>query len=119
VVTDAGGLLTVCPWASSMPLETLIVPDGHLARFQDGEDRTDQAVAEALAGVVDRLAAVVGHLPAWNVVLHSAPPGVSDFHWHLHLYPRLTTLGGFELGTGVLINVIDPDDAAERLRAAG
>jgi UDPglucose--hexose-1-phosphate uridylyltransferase len=118
VVADAAGLLTVCPWASAMPLETLIVPDRHLARFQDGDDAGDHAVAEALAEVVARLGAVVGHIPAWNVVLHSAPPGVGDFHWHLHVYPRLTTLGGFELGAGVLINVVDPDQAAERLRTA-
>jgi UDPglucose--hexose-1-phosphate uridylyltransferase len=118
IVADAAGLLTVCPWASSMPLETLIVPDAHLARFQDGDEAGDHAVADALAEAVARLGAVVGRVPAWNVVLHSAPPGVGDFHWHLHLYPRLTTLGGFELGTGVLINVVDPDQAAERLRAA-
>jgi UDPglucose--hexose-1-phosphate uridylyltransferase len=118
IVADEAGLLTVCPWASAVPLEMLLVPDGHPARFQDGDAAGDHAVAEALAASVARLGAVVGHVPAWNVVLHSAPPGVDDFHWHLHLYPRLTTMGGFELGTGVLINVVDPDQAAERLRAA-
>jgi UDPglucose--hexose-1-phosphate uridylyltransferase len=120
VVADGGGLLTVCPWASAMPLELLVVPDRHLARFEADEDRevARAAVAEALAGAVARLGAVVGRVPAWNAVLHTAPPGVADFHWHLHVYPRLATLGGFELGTGVLINVVDPDLAAERLRAA-
>ena len=120
VVADAGGLLTVCPWASAMPLELLLVPDRHLARFEAGDDReiAVAALAEGLAGAIGRLGAVVGRVPAWNAVLHSAPPGVTDFHWHLHVYPRLATLGGFELGTGVLINVIDPDHAAERLRAA-
>jgi UDPglucose--hexose-1-phosphate uridylyltransferase len=101
-----------------LPFECLIVPDVHLARFQDGDAAADRAVAAALAGAVARLAAVVGLVPAWNAVLHSAPPGVTDFHWHLHVYPRLTTQGGFELGTGILINEMVPDAAAERLRAA-
>jgi UDPglucose--hexose-1-phosphate uridylyltransferase len=119
VVADAGGLLTVCPWASGMPLESLIVPDDHLARFSDGDEHTDRLVAGALADQVARLTGVLGHEPALNLVLHSAPPGVADFHWHLHVLPRLTVLAGFELGTGMLINVVDPDGAAERLRQAG
>ena len=119
VVGEGDGLLTVCPWASAMPFESLILPDAHSPRFEDGDEAADQAVAQAVRSQLDRLRRAVGNEPPLNLVLHSAPPGVEDFHWHLHVLPRLTTMGGFELGTGVQINVVDPDSAAERLRAAG
>jgi UDPglucose--hexose-1-phosphate uridylyltransferase len=119
VVADDGGLLAVCPWASAMPFEGLIVPEDHLPAFEDGDDDTDRTLAVALRAHLGRIATVVEGEPALNLVLHSAPPGVDDFHWHLHVLPRLTILGGFELGTGAYINVVDPDVAADRLRTAG
>ena len=40
------------------------------------------------------------------------------YHWHVHILPNLTTRAGFELGTGVLINVVAPEKAAEELHEA-
>jgi hypothetical protein len=77
-----------------------------------------RALAAALRGLLGRLKVAARTRAPYNLVLHTAPPGVEDFHWHLHLLPRLTTFGGFELGTGIVINVVDPDRAAEALRAA-
>ena len=114
VVERAGGLLTVCPWASSVPFEALLLPERHQANLQDG----DAALAAALRGLLGRLRDAAGARAPYNLVLHTAPPGVDDFHWHLHLLPRFTTFGGFELGTGIVINVVDPDRAAAALRAA-
>jgi UDPglucose--hexose-1-phosphate uridylyltransferase len=117
VVGRAAGLLTVCPWASSAPFEALLLPERHQARL-DGDADGDTALAAALGGLLRRLRHAAGARAPYNLVLHSAPPGVDDFHWHLHLLPRLTTFGGFELGTGIVINVVDPDHAAAALRAA-
>jgi UDPglucose--hexose-1-phosphate uridylyltransferase len=100
VVADADGLVTLCPWASALPFEVLVLPDQH-------------------RGLLSRLAGAAGPRTPYNLVLHTAPPGVRDFHWHLHLFPRLTTYGGFELASGIVINVVDPDQAAVALRAAG
>ncbi|HXP14889.1 MAG TPA: galactose-1-phosphate uridylyltransferase, partial [Actinomycetes bacterium] len=119
VVGRGGGLLTICPWASAAPFEALLLPGAHRPRFEDGDAADDDATAAALGGLLRRFCGVAGDRAPYNLVLHSAPPGVDDFHWHLHLLPRLTTYGGFELGTGVIINVVDPDRAAEALRATG
>ncbi len=117
-VEETPGLLAICPWASSMPYEALILPLEHRARFEEGDESADLELAGALGRVLRRFAGAVGPRAPYNLVLHSAPPGVDDFHWHLHLLPRLTTYGGFELGTGIVINVVDPDQAAAGLRAA-
>jgi galactose-1-phosphate uridylyltransferase len=36
----------------------------------------------------------------------------------VHILPKLTTRAGFELGTGVYINVVAPERAADDLREA-
>ena len=77
-----------------------------------------EALYDETVRLLRRFRRVAGDHAPYNLVLHSAPPEVEDFHWHLHLLPRLTTYGGFELGTGVIINVVDPDRAADALRAA-
>jgi UDPglucose--hexose-1-phosphate uridylyltransferase len=118
-VGGTDGLLTICPWASAAPFEALLLPTGHRPRFEQGGPGDDTAVATELRGLLRRFCGVAGDHAPYNLVLHSAPPGVDDFHWHLHLFPRLTTYGGFELGTGVVINVVDPDRAADALRASG
>jgi UDPglucose--hexose-1-phosphate uridylyltransferase len=114
-----GGLLVLCPWASAAPFEALLLPAAHRPRFEeDGGAGADAAMAAGLGDLLRRFRGVAGDHAPYNLVLHSAPPEVDDFHWHLHLLPRLTTYGGFELGTGVIINVVDPDRAAEALRSA-
>jgi UDPglucose--hexose-1-phosphate uridylyltransferase len=56
---------------------------------------------------------------AYNVGFHSAPhEHTGEFHWHIHIWPNLVTQAGFERGTGVLINVVPPEQAATTLRAA-
>jgi UDPglucose--hexose-1-phosphate uridylyltransferase len=118
LVGATGELLTICPWASAAPFEALLLPAGHRPRFEEGTVADDTAMAGAVGDLLRRFLGVAGERAPYNLVLHSAPPGVDDFHWHLHLLPRLTTYGGFELGTGVIINVVDPDRAADALRSA-
>ncbi len=118
VIEEGDGLLTSCPWASAAPYEALLLPTSHQPRFEQGEESGDLALAGALGRLLRRFGAAVGPSAPYNLVLHAAPPGVDDFHWHMHLIPRLTTYGGFELATGIVINVVDPDRAAASLRAA-
>ena len=39
-------------------------------------------------------------------------------HWFLDIMPKMSKLAGYELGSGVYINSIKPEDAAEQLRNA-
>ncbi|MBP1697118.1 MAG: galT, partial [Deltaproteobacteria bacterium] len=38
------------------------------------------------------------------------------YHWHLQIIPRLTTPAGFEMGSGIYINVSFPEETAQFLR---
>ncbi|HOX24920.1 MAG TPA: DUF4921 family protein [Candidatus Krumholzibacteria bacterium] len=105
------------PRASRFAWELLVAPRGHQARFAGARADELGAVARTLGGVCRALRAVAGD-PPYNLVLHTAPVAVEDFHWHLELLPRLAPLAGFETGTGFHINPVGPETAAEALRRA-
>jgi len=108
---DAGAVhLAVSPTGRA-PYELLIAPSEHLG---DAFGETEQ-LAAALALAADgirRLYAVEGPTPL-NLWLHNFQ---SDGHWHLELVPRLTHFSGSELGAGIYVNTLEPEEAAARLR---
>jgi UDPglucose--hexose-1-phosphate uridylyltransferase len=113
VAVDDEALL-VCPWASRSPFELRVVPRRPAPSFErDGEAGTAM-IRTALAA----LAELFGAPPQLNLWVRTAPLGAGEFCWHVDLVPRLTVRAGFELGTGVEINVYPPERAAAELREA-
>jgi galactose-1-phosphate uridylyltransferase len=53
--------------------------------------------------------------PPYNYGFHLAidPDAKDYYHWHLEVYPKLTTWAGFEKSTGMYINTVTPETAAE------
>jgi UDPglucose--hexose-1-phosphate uridylyltransferase len=101
----------ICPWASRSPFELRIVPRTEAARFED-----DGAGAAMLGTAVRALAERFGESPELNLWVRSAPRGAEHFHWHIDIAPKLTIKAGFELATGVDIDVYPPERAAADLR---
>jgi UDPglucose--hexose-1-phosphate uridylyltransferase len=58
--------------------------------------------------------------PPYNFGFHLAlnKKAHKHYHWHLEVYPRLAIWAGFEKSTGVYINTVTPEAAAEGLRKA-
>lgn len=73
-----------------------------------GEGIDVVAALRLLRECVRRLRAIEGPL-AWNAWLHED---------HLEVVPRLSVLAGVELGAGIYVNTVAPEDAAAALRAA-
>ena len=107
----------LCPFWSGTPYEMLIIPRQHGPHLFRAEPAGLAAVGRAVQRSLAALRARLGDV-AYNLMFHSAPYRVSgDYHWHVHVMPKVTTRGGFELGSGVLINVVPPEQAADELRA--
>jgi len=109
-----------CPFAAKYPFETWIVPRYHSRSFVEEERPRIDSFAAILQDALRRIAACLNH-PPYNFTLHTAPINQEhdrDFHWHMAIMPRLTIAAGFEMGTGIYINVTAPEDAARHLRAA-
>lgn len=108
------------PFAPKFPFETWVVPKEHKASL--AEDNAQQAAqfARIVQNVLKRIGKCL-NFPPYNYTLHTAPVNSERdtrpyFHYHLEIMPRLTIAAGFEMGTGVYINVTAPEDAAEHLR---
>jgi UDPglucose--hexose-1-phosphate uridylyltransferase len=110
IVEERDGLLLLCPYASRAPYECLVAPVEHESDGF-GSPLLGAALGQA-AEALRRLAAAEGPRPA-NLWLHEGN------HWHLELLPRLTVFAGLELGAGIYVNTLAPEEAAKRLRAAG
>lgn len=106
VVVERDGLVALCPAAGRVPYELLVAPAAH------GGGGFGPALDGALALAADlvrALQAVEGHV-AWNLWLHAGG------HWHVEIVPRLATFGGVELGAGIYVLAVAPEDAAAALR---
>ena len=113
VAIDDDSML-IAPWASRSPFELRIIPRTPAPSFETDGETGAAMLATALRG----LAGVFGSLPQLNIWVRTAPSGSEEFCWHIDLLPRLTVRAGFELGTGVDINVYAPERAAGDLREA-
>ncbi len=101
----------ICPWASRSPFELRVVPRREQPRFEE-----DEGGAEMLRTALHVLAARFDGPPELNLWVRTAPRGAEAFHWHVDIAPRLTVKAGFELGTGIDINVYPPERAAADLK---
>jgi UDPglucose--hexose-1-phosphate uridylyltransferase len=114
VLLERDGLLAVCPFASKGPYELLVAP---VRCEPNGFDSPLLALALALAAeLIGRLRAIEGDVP-FNAWLRTAPLAGGACHWRLEVLPRLVPLAGLELGAGLFVNPLAPEEAAARLRA--
>lgn len=115
VVLENERVIVICPFWSGAPYEMLVIPRTHEVHLENTSPADVVAVGRAIRDALMRLRTQVGDA-AYNLVFHTAPHHhEGPFHWHVHIVPRLTSLAGFEQGTGVMINIVAPELAARHL----
>jgi UDPglucose--hexose-1-phosphate uridylyltransferase len=120
VISSSPEFVAFNPFASRMPYETWIVPRNPAPTFEAVDPRALPELARVLSDVLRRLRKVLDD-PPFNLMILSAPrrhADEPDFVWHIEILPRLGTAAGFELSTGMAINSVFPETAAEALRGA-
>lgn len=122
VVERGKHFIAIKPFASRYEWEVHILPLAHQADFMAIADDKLVDLARVMRRTMARLDAVLGGAQ-YNYFLHSQPhhPAYADcgpgYHWHLEICPRTSIPTGFELGSGLFVNTVAPEDAAGRLRA--
>ncbi|MGA9858844.1 MAG: DUF4921 family protein [Solirubrobacteraceae bacterium] len=111
VAIDSEAVL-MAPWGSQVPYQLMLVPRTPRPRFQD-DGPTGAAMLHQALG---RLARRLGPSPAVNLWVRTAPSGADHFCWRIDILPRLAGAAGFEMGTGVAVNIVAPEQAAAELR---
>jgi UDPglucose--hexose-1-phosphate uridylyltransferase len=107
-IEECGKLIAWSPWVARLPYECAIAPAD-----PEPDGFASSLLADALqllAELVRRLHALEGAVPL-NAWLHNHGSG-----WRLVLLPRLSVLAGLELGAGIYVNTLPPEEAAARLR---
>ena len=118
VIVENSDFLSVAAFASRFPFETWILPKKHHSHFEYMEPFEYKLAAQILSDTLQRINRVLGN-PPYNFIIHTSSFSDTDkeyYHWHFEIMPKLTTVAGFEWGTGFYINPTPPEEAANYLR---
>ncbi len=119
IVEENSHFVVLHPFASHYPFETWIMPREHKSSFGDISDDEIRDLARVLKTTLSQLHAGL-HDPDYNLIIHTAPADdehKSYYLWHIQIIPRLTKAAGFELGSGIFINVAVPEETAAYLKS--
>ena len=106
-----------CPDFSQWPYEVWIAPKDETTVFGDIKDEEIKDLAEIFQTIMKRLRQLHDIRSktredfSYNFYIHPKD------NWYLRIIPRFIHRAGFELGTGLSVNITDPEDAAKELRS--
>ncbi len=120
VIERGKHFVAIKPFASRFEWEVHILPLVHKSDFMQVTGAELEDFALVLKRTMQRLEQVIGGVQ-YNYFLHTRPrceeymDCESSYHWHLEICPRTSIPTGFELGSGLFVSTISPEDAASRL----
>lgn len=120
VVWSGERIVVYEPYASLFPFGTLFQSREHEACFERVSRETLVELSSSMSTVLGKMRLRLGSC-ALQWVLYTAPLQGRNwdhfFDWHIELRPVLYPIGGVEWGSGMTINPVAPELAAEQLRS--
>jgi UDPglucose--hexose-1-phosphate uridylyltransferase len=116
-IMENSDFLVFAPYASANPLEFWIFPKKHEASPIKLSENEKENFAKTLKACLGALKSLLND-PPYNFGFHIAMDKTASpyYHWHVEVYPKLAIWAGFEKSTGMYINTVAPETAAESLR---
>ncbi len=119
IIEENDGAIALAPFVPKSRFEVSIYPKRHQQFFERTPRADIRAVVGVLGGVMRRMRKYLND-PDLNFFIHTAPlkdqKKYNHYHWHIDVIPKILLPAGFEISTGIDINVIDPDKLAALLR---
>jgi len=115
LIWENDSFVVFAPWASVHPFEFWIFPKRHQSTLLNMTPRETTELAATLRVCFGGLGSLLED-PSYNFGFHMMP--AEHYHWHIEVYPKLTIWAGFEKSTGMVINVVPPEEASSDLREA-
>ena len=121
IIYENDDFVVFCPFVSKNPYEIKIFPKRFNPHFEEINESETKSLADVLIKVLSKIKSALND-SGYNLFIHSIPKIYDnetehDFYcWHVEIVPSISIDAGFELGTGIDINMVDPDDAAEKLK---
>lgn len=116
IIIENSFLTAYCPDFSQWPYEIWVTPKTENKIFGDISDKEIAYLAEILQKMIKKLVNI------YNKRIISPFPFGYNFYiypkenWYFRIIPRFVHRAGFELGTGLSVNIIDPQEAALSLK---
>ncbi len=105
-------LFVLAPFASESPYGAWFIPRRHVSSIADLSNSEKESFARAMKIVLGKL----GKLGiSYNYFIENAVND-KDYHMHIKLAPRPNVWAGLELGTGIIVNPVAPEEAARAYR---
>lgn len=104
-------------YAARFPFEAWVLPKEQTSHFEEEKETYLHSLAQIMKDVFGRYGKLLNN-PPLNFFLHDSPTSVGQndyFRWHIEITPRLSKYGGYELGSGVIVDVMSPEEAAKYL----
>ncbi len=104
-------------FAARFPFEIWVLPKIHQSQYEQANSSQLASFSQILLQGFRLLDKTLKN-PALNFFIHSLPTTSEDadyYHWHLEIAPRVAIYGGYELGSGTIIDIVSPEKAASFL----
>jgi UDPglucose--hexose-1-phosphate uridylyltransferase len=121
VVEESKDFVSYCPDFSQWPYEVWIAPKKEDTVYADIEGGEVKYLASILQKSLKRLSVKHSQYKGTEYISGVAPFAYNFYihhsrNWFIRIIPRLIHRAGFELGTGLSVNIVDPTIAAEELK---
>ncbi|MFH0773798.1 MAG: DUF4931 domain-containing protein [bacterium] len=116
VVQDTKYFTTYCPDFSQWPYEVWITPKDGKGRFGDLNDEQLDEMALLMRQNIRQLKKIFDEHQLTNMDFAYNYYIYPGHEWYLRIIPRFVHRAGFELGTGLNVNIVDPAEASLELR---
>ncbi len=116
IVEENNYFITYCPEFSQWPYEVWITPKIENKIFGDITNEEIKEFVKIFQKTLKSLEKIykshnISHVPfAYNFYIYPKE------NWYLRVIPRFVYRAGFELGTGLSVNIIDPIEAARQFK---
>lgn len=117
LIHESHNFIIIAPYASLFNKEVEIIYKKD-NRFEYITTEEIKELSTLLKVLFEKMYKAFGDFP-FNMYLHSHPLNLekTDFYrWHIHIVPRLSTIAGLELSTGIHVNEVRPEDVAGLLK---
>jgi UDPglucose--hexose-1-phosphate uridylyltransferase len=120
IIAQSEHFVAFLPFAALTPFHLWIYPLRHTSTFLEATDAEMADLSKLLRKILRKVYFSLDN-PDYNLSVRTPPreaSGLRYYHWYLSIIPRVTRVAGFEIGSGMFINVALPEKSAEFLRHA-
>lgn len=110
------GFITLVPWAPTYNYEFWICPRKHSTFFSKATQKEIKDLALVVCSSLRGMEKTLGKSD-FSIAFHISPEKKNSrqLHWHIEVYPLVTSWSGLERGFGIFVNNPTPEDSAKLL----